>query len=440
MLKFNRTVHRSAPSVWLRLTLASCACMPWPAAAADGTSGDAAMPDMEASEPMAMQGLLGGYPMSREASGTSWQPEATPTGGSPPWTTGEWHWMAHGAATAVWTRNEGPRGDEDTLVQSMGMLMGQRRLGDGTLGVRAMMSLDPWGVGRRGYPLLAQTGETADGRTPLIDRQHPHDLLMELAASYSQPLAADSTVFAYVGLPGEPALGPPTYMHRYSGMENPEAPLGHHWLDATHITFGVATLGWIWKGVKLEGSMFNAREPDQVRTNIERRGLDSWSGRLSYNPSDRWSLQVSRGLLRSPELLEPDVDARRTTASIIYHRPFDAGQWQTTLAWGRNEKRAGEATEAFLLESTLVLRDVHTLYGRVERVDKDELFAPDDALAGRVFTVGKATLGAIHDLKPMRWGRVGIGLQYSRYVLPTALDPVYGDRPDAWLAFARWRL
>ena len=36
-------------------------------------------------------------------------------------------------------------------------------------------------MGARGYPNLFATGEVANGR-PLVDRQHPHDLFMELAA------------------------------------------------------------------------------------------------------------------------------------------------------------------------------------------------------------------------------------------------------------------
>jgi hypothetical protein len=31
-------------------------------------------------------------------------------------------------------------------------------------------------------------------------------------------------------------------MHRPS-QHDPDAPIGHHWQDSTHITFGVATLG-----------------------------------------------------------------------------------------------------------------------------------------------------------------------------------------------------
>src|SRR5215218_11181510 len=121
----------------------------------------------------------------------------------------------------------------------MVMGMAQRQVGDGTLGFRAMLSPDPF-MGASGYPLFLATGETANGVTPLVDRQHPHDLPMELAATYSVPVGAKDSVFVYAGLPGEPALGPATFMHRFSGMDNPEAPLGHHWLDSTHVTFGVA--------------------------------------------------------------------------------------------------------------------------------------------------------------------------------------------------------
>src|SRR5204863_8412876 len=111
------------------------------------------------------------------------------------------------------------------------------------LGGRVMLSVDPATVGKSGYPLLLQTDEAVNG-LPLIDRQHPHDLFMELAATYNHPLGRDGgSVFLYAGLPGEPALGPPTFMHRFSGTEIPEAPISHHWLDSTHITFGVVTGG-----------------------------------------------------------------------------------------------------------------------------------------------------------------------------------------------------
>jgi hypothetical protein len=98
----------------------------------------------------------------------------------------------------------------------------------------------------------------------VLSSQHPHDLLMELAASYSVAVRDEGSVFVYLGLPGEPALGPPTFMHRFSGMALPESPIMHHWLDSTHITFGVATVGASWKFLRVEASSFTGRGPDSM--------------------------------------------------------------------------------------------------------------------------------------------------------------------------------
>ena len=386
----------------------------------------------------AMAGMYGAYPMTREASGTSWQPDSSPHEGIHDMA-GEWMTMIHGYANLIYDDQGGPRGDSKTFSSSMLMLMGQRRLGEGTLGLRGMVSADPL-MGKAGYPLLLQTGETADGRTPLIDRQHPHDLFMELAVSYSLPLSPDSSVFGYVGLPGEPALGPAAFMHRFSGIDNPEAPISHHWLDSTHITYGVVTLGYIFRGAKIEGSVFHGREPDQYRYNIETGALDSASVRLSWNPAPDWSLQVSRGHVVSPEALEPEVNVNRTTASVMVNRPWGTNNWQTTLAWGRNAASTGTTTDSILLESAVTFSKTHTVFGRVERSDKNELFDQASPLAGETFQVGKLSLGYIYDFPAMGHFKMGIGGLVSKYSLPDELKTFYGSDPTSYMLFARVKI
>ena len=81
----------------------------------------------------------------------------------------------------------------------------------------------------------------------------------------------------YGGPAGEPALGPVAFMHRVSALSNPLAPISHHWFDSTHITYGVATLGFFARTWKVEGSAFNGREPDDTRTNFDLAAMDSWS-------------------------------------------------------------------------------------------------------------------------------------------------------------------
>lgn len=400
-----------------------------------GMEGMSGMHGME--HGMAMEGmhaLLGPYSMTREASGTAWQPESAPHEGIHA-SHGPWELMVHGFATWIYSDQAGRPRDTKLFSENMIMGMASRALGAGRLGLRAMLSAEPWTIGPAGYPLVLETGETANGVTPLRDRQHPHDLFMELAATYSLPIGRDGSVFAYVGEPGEPALGPPTFMHRLSGMDNPEAPLAHHWLDSTHITFGVATLGWVQGRWKLEGSAFNGSEPDQNRSNIESPRLNSYSFRVSFQPAPDWSLQVSSGHLKSPEQLEPGVDTNRSTASAVYNRPLPEGNWQTTFAWGRNDRSPGRATNALLLESAAT-RGQHTLLGRLERLENDELIGN-----GEVATVEKLSLGYIHDFLRLSPLRTGVGLLGSVSHVPQTLVPRYGSRTlYSWMGFLRLKI
>src|ERR1700680_800643 len=201
-----------------------------------------AQPSEPDSGALGIEGLARPYAMSREGSGTSWQPDSTPMSGLHAMR-GAWMTMVHGRADLIYDDQGGRRGATQSFSTSMLMFMARRELTDGAFGLRVMASTDPL-MGKSGYPLLFQTGETANGRDPLIDRQHPHDLLMEAAVTHSVDFSPRTALFAYAGLPGEPAIGPDAFMHRLSGMDNPQAPLAHHWLDSTHISWGVVTGGY----------------------------------------------------------------------------------------------------------------------------------------------------------------------------------------------------
>ncbi len=387
----------------------------------------------------AMTGDLGAYPAARDASGTSWQPDSAPMEGLMT-ELGPWSVMVHGNATFVYDDQGGKRGGDKGFLESMLMGMAQRPLGGGTLTLRGMGSLDPF-MGKGGYPLLLATGETADGKTPLVDRQHPHDAVMELAGVYSHPITAKSSGFLYVGWPGEPALGPTTFMHRFSGEANPEAPIDHHWLDSTHITFGVVTAGYVLGPLKLEASDFTGREPNQHRWDFDHPRFDSWSARATLNPTRDLSMQVSYGFLKSPEQLEPDVDQRRTTASITYNRPLGHGDWQSTLAWGRIQNSPGHTLDAYLGE-TAASFGPHTLFGRAEWSQKDELFDDDESspLYRQVFDVSKLSLGYFYTLAIRGGLAADVGGLISVYGLPSTLKPAYGDQPTSFMLFTRFKI
>jgi hypothetical protein len=421
----------------------------WPAGAeaqhargapADTTASARAMEGMDMGHPMAgmdmsmpMNGMYGRYPMTREASGTSWQPDAALHRGIHSMS-GEWTLMLHGAADVVFDTQGGGRGGEKAFSTNMIMAMAQRPAGPGTLGLRAMLSAEPATIGRSGYPLLLQTGETADGRTPLIDRQHPHDLFMELAGTYSVAGEGHS-VFVYAGLPGEPALGPPAFMHRFSGLALPEAPITHHWLDSTHISEGVVTVGAVVDRFKLEASAFRGREPDQNRYDIEAPRLDSGAFRLSFNPAPAWALQASYGRIESPEQLEPQVDVDRTTASAVYARSWNGGHWESTLAWGRDRNQPGHVLDGFSAEAAAELRETHSLFARAEWVKKDELFSGSSAPAGQVLEVGKVSAGYRYDFWHGPHVTTGIGALGSLIDVPAAARSAYGNSTAGAMVF-----
>ena len=399
----------------------------------EGVHGGMDMSGMDMGE-MPMSGMYGPYAMSREASGTAWQPEAARHGGVHVMR-GAWMAMLHGSADLVYDNQGGDRGDEKVFADNMVMGMAQRALGPGALGLRSMLSLEPATIGKEGYPLLLQTGETANGRTPLVDRQHPHDLFMELAASYS--VSSDNcSLFLYGGLPGEPALGPPAFMHRFSGLNIPVAPIAHHWLDSTHITFGVLTAGTVIDRVKVEASAFRGREPDQDRWNIESPKLDSHSFRLSVNPTGLWALQLSYGRIHSPEQLEPEVNQDRSTASAMYDGTWgDTGRWEGTLAWGRNRNRPGHLLDTFAAEAAAEFAERHTFFARAERAEKDELFIEPNPRAGQVFEVGELTAGYRYDCWRRDHVAIGIGASGTLSQVPRSLNDTYGDTPASALLF-----
>jgi hypothetical protein len=419
-----------------------------------------------ATEPPGHTGILGAYPMTRDASGTSWQPEAAGMAG---WHTSfrSWRVMVHADVFGVFTSQGGPRGDSQAFSTNMGMAAATRTLGGGLFTLRGMTSLEPL-MGPRGYALLLQTGETSDGRTPLVDRQHPHDLPMELAAIYAHPLGTARSAFVYVGWPGEPAVGPAAFMHRSSAEDMPVAPLSHHWLDATHISFGAVTGGLVWGAAKVEASMFNGHEPDAARWNFERPRFDSRAARVTVNPRPWLSAQLSTAELRKPEVLHPTIDVRRYTASLSY-AGTGWGRPQATAAWGRNVRSADLPTscpllvtrseaiascyasasapfapsrtaDALLAEASVNPAARHAVFARAERVEKDELFPSYDPFHIRVFPVSSVQLGYRYELPirgPVSWT---VGASGAVALLPEFLANEYGRRPLSYWVFAGARL
>ena len=386
--------------------------------------------------PAGHAGALGPYAMQREASGTAWQPDASEHMGVMS-ESGGWTLMGHALLNLVYDHQSGRRGDDTFFASGMFMGMAHRPLGNGTLQFKAMVSPDPL-MGRSGYPLLLASGETANGRDRLVDRQHPHDFFMELSGSVSQNIGPKSSAFVYAALPGEPAFGPPAFMHREAIMDSPEAPISHHWLDSTHISFGVVTAGVVLDRVKIEMSRFNGREPDEHRWDIETGPLDSTAVRVSWNPVRTLALQASWGHFTDPEQLEPGVDQKRWSASALYAREIAPG-WKLagTLAWGRKAVEHHKE-DAYVAELSLKHAG-WSVFGRGELTENREL--RDLAEHGPAYRVGKVSAGAVRDFKVSEHMLIGAGGSLAVNFVPDALAPLYGGHnPIGAMGFVRLKL
>lgn len=382
-----------------------------------------------------------GIEETRDASGTSWQPESTPMF---MWhaKTGGWMLGLHTNVFVGFDSQAGPRGDDQFL--SINWLMGIARhtVGSGDVTFRAMLSSEPGTMPKNGYPLLLQTGESYQGG-PLHDRQHPHDLFMELAGRYRQPIGDSIAFELYVAPVGEPAIGPPAFPHRFTAMADPLAPLGHHWFDSTHITFGVLTAGVFTKMFKLEGSWFNGREPDEDRWDFDFRGFDSASARLSISPTRDLSGQISWARLDSPEELEPGVSVQRLTASAMWNHRLAAevSDLAVTAVLGRNNPSMGPSTNAGLVEGTWMLNDEHTVFARAELLSKtgQELVLPS-SMAGNTYGIASFSAGYVYDFHQLGAIVPGLGVVGTIDVVGRALEPIYDTRtPVGGMVFVRVR-
>lgn len=381
-------------------------------------------------------------PMNRNGSGTGWLPDASPMYGAMIHTP-KWMLMVHGNVFLRYTSqdfsNKGSRGGSKWDAPNWFMLMAQRRVGkNGLLHLGAMLSLDRLTEGGDGYPLLFQSGESWKG-VPLVDRQHPHDLFSELSIGYSQALSKKSDLFVYFGYPGEPALGSVAFMHRPSALYNPDAPISHHWNDGTHITFGVATIGYRYDKWKIEASSFTGREPDENRYNFDKARFDSWSARLSFNPTANWTLQVSHGYIKSPEALHTGENIHRTTASATASYPLGNDRsFNATALWAVNKVKQHDGENAALLEASLRIKKL-AVYTRYEWVQKSqEELDLDPALYGEgLFPVHALTAGVNYDLLRLHLVNVAIGGQLSWYHADKALNALYGKNPLAGELFLR---
>jgi hypothetical protein len=430
------------------------------------------------------------------SSGTSIEPASTPV---PMLMTerGSWRLMLHANIFAANTQQQAAseRGRDAFFSTNWIMPMAQRKLGahGGQLTLRTMLSLEPATVSGRNYPELFQQGETAFGN-PIVDGQHPHDFLMELAALYDLALGQHALLSIYVAPVGDPAIGPTAYPHRQSASEDPIAALGHHQEDSTHIAFNVVTGGLTYRWARVELSGFHGGEPDEHRwafqPSLNGHGIDSVSTRLTLSPTPDLGGQYSIAHIHAPESLHPNEDQQRQTASVMFHHSFhtrpapamkryDMGGMDmssmpgmdmsasttshtstmhmvpeprtdlaTTILWGRTRSLTDNSKEnSYLAEALLRFAATNYIWTRLENAGRSNEFTltpgaplPANFSEQPIGHVAAFTFGYGHDFELGKHILAAPGAQFTLYRTPAALSAIYCRTPTAEVFFVRFRL
>ena len=349
-----------------------------------------------------------------------------------------WQVMAHGSVFGQFVKEFGPRGNYQ--LGSINWLMGDasRPLAGGEFHARMMASAEYFTITRAGYPQLLQVAQPYRGGT-VTDRMHPHELLSEVAVMYDRPIGNDWRWSVYLAAVGEPALGPVAYLHRPSAANDPTAPLGHHSQDVTHESFGLATLGVFTPRVHLETSVFNDAHPNEVRTNFDYAGarFNSFSARLTVNPTDRWSVAGSAAYIAPSTGVHSHTGLHRLELSALHI----GDRWSTSFIWGANVPTdSRRVLNTALIETNIDLGPRNAVFGRAEYVTRtaDEL-----ALVGSVseeVPVGALALGYARRLREARGVGAWLGARGDVDFVPEQLRLFYGSRtPVGFIVYLQLR-
>lgn len=242
----------------------------------------------------------------------------------------------------------------------------------------------------------------------------------------------------YTSVAGSSARRALVYDYPGFALENPMQSA--YWLDSTRERSSAVTLGYAWRDVSVESSTIAADDQKDGPVRSEPPKFDVRSARLSYNLAPNWVVRLSRGAVSNLDQLVPNDEVRRTAFAATYTMPFERGDWQTTLAWGRNARKFRESTMGYLLESTVRFSGTHALFGRIEQVGSDGLMREDESVQRQLFKMNRLSLGYFYDLRTAGPLHLDVGALVTRHLVPTAMEPSYGNDPTTYMMFVRFRM
>lgn len=334
------------------------------------------------------------------------------------------------------TVEEGPRGRNAFSVPNMFMLDAGRSFGRHYVNVDFMGTFEKWTFPKNGTPELLQVGEENARHEPYIDAQHPHSSpIMGLTLSDTISLGDSGDEFKVFFAPrGESTAGPIAFMHRPTGMMNPDAPLGHHvGQDAGHITSTVIGTSAKISSTTVELSTFHGLEPEPDKVDLPLGNPNSYASRLTYQFNPNLFAMGSAAYIKSPESHDPDLDHIWHYSASVYANAGLKNGWKAhgTLIWGLvNGYEHAAALNSFNFESWLSKNSMN-IWSRVEVLQRTpaQLDIPVSDKANQGSWVTAVTIGYTHEIAKWDGVQLGLGGALIKDILPPSFQDSYGGDP-----------
>lgn len=353
--------------------------------------------------------------------------------------------MLHGNAFLVGLTEEGPRGRStfafpNMLMGDFGKSFGDRHY----VNVNLMLTLEKWTFPKSGYPELLQIGEETEDGVPYIDAQHPHSSpIMGLTFSDTIWLGRGKDHLKLFFAPrGQATDGPIAFMHRSTGMVNPDAPLGHHiGQDVSHITSTVIGASLGLHRTRIEVSTFNGTEPEPAKVDLPLGTPNSYAARLIQEISEEWTIMGSAGYVKDPEPHDSDIkEVRRYSASLYDQHELGSG-WMlhNAFIFGLvNGYDRVSALRSFLDEFWFHSDQPEQVWGRIELLERTpaELAITGVSNLTEPRWVTALTLGYTHKLKSWNELDFSAGVSATKDFLPSEFKSAVRNQAVSTLDFA----
>lgn len=341
--------------------------------------------------------------------------------------------MLQGNSFFTQSVEEGRRGRNEFSVPNMIMADIGTSVGDRQyFNLDFMGTSELWTIPKKGYPELLQVGEENKDHEPYVDAQHPHSSpVMGLTLSDTISLGRNKDhIKVWFAPRGQSTDGPVAFMHRPTGMVNPDAPLGHHvGQDVGHISSTVVGALIHLDDSTLEVSSFNGTEPKPAQVDLPMGALNSYAARLTVQLTPNSYAMISAAKLKSDEDHAEHIE--RYSASLYNQYHFENGwMFHNTLIYGLVNGFDNTGELQSFAEEFWFHRDQQNIWSRIEVLQRTpaelEITSVTPSDSNWVTAV---TLGYTYEMAQWDSLTMGLGVSVTNDFLPSEFESSYSGDP-----------